>query len=95
MACIMSVLHVINEQTLLTAGGVSGIALGFGAQNITKNLLAGITLVCDQQPESSTITNHCIMTPYYHPDSESHTKVFVRIQIKILWLLFNVLLMFK
>ena len=47
ITCIMSVLHVvgINVQPLLAAGGVSGIALGFGAQKITQNLLAGIMLV--------------------------------------------------
>lgn len=47
VACIMNVLHVVgyNVQPLLAAGGVSGIALGFGAQKITQNLLAGITLV--------------------------------------------------
>ena len=34
-----------NVQPLLAAGGVSGIALGFGAQKITQNLLSGITMV--------------------------------------------------
>ena len=43
----LNVLHVFgyNVQPLLAAGGVSGIALGFGAQKITQNLLSGITLV--------------------------------------------------
>lgn len=47
VVCITNVLHVVgyNVQPLLAAGGVSGIALGFGAQKITQNLLAGITLV--------------------------------------------------
>ena len=35
-------------QPLLAAGGVSGIALGFGAQKITQNLLSGITMVRPQ-----------------------------------------------
>ena len=43
----LNVLHVFgyNVQPLLAAGGVSGIALGFGAQKITQNLLSGITMV--------------------------------------------------
>lgn len=47
VTAFVNVLHVVgyNVQPLLAAGGVSGIALGFGAQKITQNLLAGITLV--------------------------------------------------
>ena len=54
IACVANVLHVVgyNVQPLLAAGGVSGIAIGFGAQKITQNLLAGITLVCTP-PEPS------------------------------------------
>lgn len=32
-------------QPLLAAGGVSGIALGFGAQKLTQNVLSGAKLV--------------------------------------------------
>ncbi len=47
IAGVLNVLHVFgyNVQPLLAAGGVSGIALGFGAQKITQNLLSGITMV--------------------------------------------------
>ncbi len=47
IAGALNVLHVFgyNVQPLLAAGGVSGIALGFGAQKITQNLLSGITMV--------------------------------------------------
>ncbi len=39
-------------QPLLAAGGVSGIALGFGAQKITQNLLSGITMVRSGRAEN-------------------------------------------
>ncbi len=35
----------VNVQPLLAAGGVSGIALGFGAQKLTQNVLSGAKLV--------------------------------------------------
>lgn len=46
-AGILNVLHAvgINIQPLLAAGGVSGIALGFGAQKLTQNVLSGAKLV--------------------------------------------------
>jgi Mechanosensitive ion channel len=44
------VLHVVgvNVQPLLAAGGVSGIALGFGAQKLTQNVLSGAKLFLTQ-----------------------------------------------
>lgn len=44
---ILTALHVfgINIQPLLAVGGVSGIAIGFGAQTVTANAIAGINLV--------------------------------------------------
>jgi small-conductance mechanosensitive channel len=35
----------VNVQPLLAFGGVSGIAIGLGAQQVTANLVAGINLV--------------------------------------------------
>eukprot|EP00208_Stichococcus_sp_RCC1054_P002075 CAMPEP_0206143598 /NCGR_PEP_ID=MMETSP1473-20131121/21126_1 /ASSEMBLY_ACC=CAM_ASM_001109 /TAXON_ID=1461547 /ORGANISM="Stichococcus sp, Strain RCC1054" /LENGTH=378 /DNA_ID=CAMNT_0053539075 /DNA_START=157 /DNA_END=1294 /DNA_ORIENTATION=- len=49
-AGILNVLHAvgINIQPLLAAGGVSGIALGFGAQKLTQNVLSGAKLFLTQ-----------------------------------------------
>jgi hypothetical protein len=49
-AGILQVLHCvgINIQPLLAAGGVSGIALGFGAQKLTQNVLSGAKLFLTQ-----------------------------------------------
>lgn len=38
----------INVQPLLAVGGVSGIAIGFGAQSVSANAITGINLVCLQ-----------------------------------------------
>jgi Mechanosensitive ion channel len=38
----------VNVQPLLAAGGVSGIALGFGAQKLTQNVLSGAKLFLTQ-----------------------------------------------
>ena len=38
----------MNVQPLLAAGGVSGIALGFGAQKLTQNVLSGAKLFLTQ-----------------------------------------------
>ena len=40
-------LHVlgINIQPLLAVGGISGIAIGLGAQTVTANAISGINLV--------------------------------------------------
>lgn len=40
-------LHVlgINIQPLLAVGGISGLAIGLGAQTVTANAIAGINLV--------------------------------------------------
>ena len=35
----------INIQPLLTVGGVGGVAIGFGAQTVTANIVSGINLV--------------------------------------------------
>lgn len=35
----------INVQPLLAVGGVSGIAIGFGAQSVSANAITGINLV--------------------------------------------------
>ena len=44
-------LHVVglNIQPLLAVGGISGLAIGLGAQTVTANAIAGINLV---SPES-------------------------------------------
>lgn len=49
-AGILNALHVVglNIQPLLAAGGVSGIALGFGAQKLTSNVLSGAKLFLTQ-----------------------------------------------
>ena len=46
-AGVLTGLHVcgINIQPLLAVGGVSGIAIGFGAQTVTANAIAGVNLV--------------------------------------------------
>ena len=47
-ACgFLSVLHIlgVNVQPLLAVGGVGGIAVGFGAQEVTSNALSGLNLV--------------------------------------------------
>ena len=38
----------VNVQPLLAAGGVSGIAIGFGAQKLTQNVLSGAKLFLTQ-----------------------------------------------
>jgi len=46
MGVISSLVVVgVNVQPLLAFGGVSGIAIGLGAQQVTSNLVAGINLV--------------------------------------------------
>ncbi len=49
---VLTGLHVcgINIQPLLAFGGVSGIAIGLGAQQVTTNLVAGINLVRTPHP---------------------------------------------
>lgn len=49
-AGILNVLHALglNIQPLLAAGGVSGIAFGFGAQKLTSNVLSGAKLFLTQ-----------------------------------------------
>ncbi len=44
---VLTSLHVvgINIQPLLTVGGVGGVAIGFGAQTVTANIVSGINLV--------------------------------------------------
>ena len=42
--CAMQVMG-INVQPLLAVGGVSGIAIGFGAQSVSANAITGINLV--------------------------------------------------
>ena len=51
---ILTSLHVlgINIQPLLTVGGVGGVAIGFGAQTVTANIVSGINLVRSQLPAS-------------------------------------------
>lgn len=48
--CTAQVLQVVgvNVQPLLAAGGVSGIAIGFGAQKLTQNVLSGAKLFLTQ-----------------------------------------------
>lgn len=45
---VASVLQIlgVNVQPLLAVGGVSGIAIGFGAQSVSANAITGINLVC-------------------------------------------------
>ena len=45
--CVASVLQIlgVNVQPLLAVGGVSGIAIGFGAQSVSANAITGINLV--------------------------------------------------
>lgn len=44
---VLTSLHIlgVNIQPLLAVGGVSGIAIGFGAQTVTANAIAGVNLV--------------------------------------------------
>lgn len=43
----LTAMHVVglNIQPLLAVGGVSGIAIGLGAQTVTANALSGVNLV--------------------------------------------------
>lgn len=43
----LTALHIlgINIQPLLAVGGISGIAIGLGAQTVTANAISGINLV--------------------------------------------------
>ena len=43
---VLSGLHAfgLNIQPLLAVGGVSGVAIGFGAQNLTSNAISGLIL---------------------------------------------------
>jgi hypothetical protein len=43
----------INVQPLLAVGGVSGIAIGFGAQSVSANAITGINLVSLALPDLS------------------------------------------
>lgn len=43
----------INVQPLLAVGGVSGIAVGFGAQSVSANAITGINLVSLALPSLS------------------------------------------
>ena len=45
----LQVLH-INIQPLLAVGGVSGLAIGFGAQSVLANAITGISLVRAAEP---------------------------------------------
>ena len=45
----LQVLH-INIQPLLAVGGVSGLAIGFGAQSVLANAISGISLVRAAEP---------------------------------------------
>lgn len=56
---ILQTLHCVgvNVQPLLAAGGVSGIALGFGAQKLTQNVLSGAKLVRTAEPQGILIFN--------------------------------------
>ncbi|AZI58307.1 mechanosensitive ion channel family protein [Nakamurella antarctica] len=39
----------INLAPLLTSAGIAGVALGFGAQNLVKDFLAGIAMILEDQ----------------------------------------------
>jgi len=47
----MNVLEVlgINTTSLLTAAGVGGLAIGFGAQNLVKDVISGFFLIFENQ----------------------------------------------
>ena len=51
---VLTSLHAlgVNIQPLLTVGGVGGLAVGFGAQSVTANGMAGINLVRALPPSS-------------------------------------------
>lgn len=55
IAGVLTCLHEvgINIQPLLTVGGVGGVAIGFGAQTVTANIVSGINLVSRPAPGSS------------------------------------------
>jgi len=55
---MLTSLHVVgvNIQPLLAFGGVSGIAIGLGAQQVTANLVAGVNLVIASH---NTYPLHC------------------------------------
>ena len=59
-AGVLTGLHVcgINIQPLLAVGGVSGIAIGFGAQTVTANAIAGVNLVIGFPFLSHVLTAH-------------------------------------
>lgn len=48
----LTALHVlgINIQPLLAVGGISGLAIGLGAQTVTANAISGINLVSLLEP---------------------------------------------
>lgn len=43
---VLTGLHAfgLNIQPLLAVGGISGVAIGFGAQNLTSNAISGLIL---------------------------------------------------
>ena len=55
LVAILTSLNVlgINIQPLLAVGGVSGVAIAFGAQTVTANAIAGVNLVSDCIPAES------------------------------------------
>ena len=57
----LQVLH-INIQPLLAVGGVSGLAIGFGAQSVLANAITGISLVRAAESQCPAIlsgSGHC------------------------------------
>ncbi len=48
----------INVQPLLAVGGVSGIAIGFGAQSVSANAITGINLVSIVQAWTGNVYRH-------------------------------------
>ena len=63
---VLTSLHVlgINIQPLLAVGGISGLAIGLGAQTVTANAIAGINLVsllaCAQPHKNGIICILCM-----------------------------------
>ena len=53
----------INVQPLLAVGGVSGIAIGFGAQSVSANAITGINLVGPQGSHAHA----CVLCMPQHP----------------------------
>ena len=56
----------INVQPLLAVGGVSGIAIGFGAQSVSAKAITGINLVSLALPilslsSGAATTRHCVL----------------------------------